>query len=37
MLRKYGVKHILTADEEDFGKVKSTLKENLEVEIIATH
>ncbi|MCS7369642.1 MAG: PIN domain-containing protein [archaeon GBS-70-058] len=37
MSKKYGVKCILTADEEDFSKVKNTLKENLNIEVEIIH
>ena len=37
MMREHDAKRILTADEEDFGKLKNTLKDdlNIEVEIVS--
>jgi predicted nucleic acid-binding protein len=33
MMRKHDAKRILTIDEEDFSKVKNTLRENLNIEV----
>ena len=38
MMREHDAKRILTADEEDFGKLKNTLKDNLNIEVeIVSH
>jgi predicted nucleic acid-binding protein len=38
MMRKHDAKRILTVDEEDFSKIKKTLKDNLNIEVeIVSH